>query len=62
MRKEKVKNSKGEIVEVEVISEEESRILLEHSSPKVKITLHDALAKGHLPLEDFDRELRNGNH
>lgn len=62
MRKEKVKNSKGEIVEVEVISEEESRILLEHSSPKVTITLQDALAKGHIPLEDFDRELRNGNH
>ena len=52
MRKEKVQNYKGEIIEVEVISEEESRALLEQS-PIVKITLKEALAKGYVPLEDF---------
>ena len=62
MKKETVKNYKGEIVEVEIISEEESRMLLEQSTPKVIISLQDALAQGHTPLEDFDRELRNGNH
>lgn len=62
MKKEKVQNHKGEIVEVEVISEEESKILMEQSLPKVKITLQEALAKGHIPLEDFDRELRNGSY
>lgn len=62
MHKEKVQNHKGEIVEVEVISEEESRVMLEQSSPKVKITLQDALAKGHVPLEDFVRDLTNGNN
>lgn len=60
MHKEKVLNHKGEIVDVEVISEEESRIL-EQSNPKVKITLQDALAKGHIPLEDFVRDLTNAN-
>ena len=55
----KVQNTKGEIVEVEVISVEESRILLKQSSQKERITLQDALAQGHIPLEDFDRELRN---
>lgn len=62
MKKEKVQNSKGEIIEVEIISEEESRILIEQSNPKGKITLQDALAKGHVPLEDFIRDLINGNH
>ena len=62
MKKEKVQNHKGEIVEVEVISEEESKILMEQSLPKVRITLQEALAKGHIPLEDFDRELRNGSY
>ena len=37
-------------------------MLLEQSTPKVIISLQDALAQGHTPLEDFDRELRNGNH
>ncbi len=62
MRKEKVQNHKGEIVEAEVISEEESRRLLEQSTPNVKITLQEVLAKGHVPLEDFVRELRNGSN
>lgn len=62
MKKEKVQNSKGEIIEVEIISEEESRILIEQSNPKGKITLQDALAKGHVPLEDFIRDLTKGNH
>lgn len=38
MKKEKVQNSKGEIIEVEIITEEESRILMEQSNPKGKIT------------------------
>ncbi len=57
--KEHVQNHKGEIIEVDVISEEESKSLLEQSLPNVKVTLKEALAKGHIPLEDFDRELRN---
>lgn len=59
MHKEKVQNSKGEIIEVEVISEEEARILMEKSTSKVKITLQDVLAKGHIPLEDFIRDMKN---
>ena len=46
----------------DLITEEESRILMEQSNPKGKITLQDALAKGHVPLEDFIRDLINGNH
>ena len=49
MKKEKVQNHKGEIVEVEVISEEESKILMEQSLPKVKITesssIEDAISR-----------------
>ena len=60
MKKEKVQNSIGEIVEVEVISEEEARILMEKSNPKGNVSLQDSLAKGHIPLEVFIRDLTNG--
>lgn len=60
--KEKRKNHKGEIVEVDVVSEEETRLLSEQYCPNSKITLQDALAKGHMLLEDFDRQLRNGSN
>ena len=50
MHKEKVQNSKGEIIEVEVISEEESRRLLEQSRPRKIIgnyicVVHDFICK-----------------
>ena len=59
MHKEKVQNSRGEIIEVEVISEDDARILMEKSTPKVRITLQDVLAKGHILLEDFVNNLTN---
>ena len=39
-----------------------NRGTVEQSNPKSKITLQDALAKGHIPLEDFVRNLTNGNN
>lgn len=60
--KEKRKNYKGEIVEIDVASEEEARLLSEQYHPISKITLQDALAKGHVLLEDFDKQLRNDSN
>lgn len=60
-KKEKVQDYKGNIIEVEVISEEESRIITEQSNCQRKITLQDVLAQGHIPLEDFVRKMRNGS-
>lgn len=62
MRKEKVQNHRGDIVEVEILSDEESRLLLEQSTIRVKITLKDALAQGHVPLDVFVRGLTKGSH
>ena len=62
MMKEKRKNYKGEIVEMDVVSEEETRLLSEQYHPISKITLQDALANGHVLLEDFDKQLRNGSN
>ena len=59
--KEKRKNYKGEIVEIDVASEEEARLLLEQYHPISKITLQDALAKGHVLLEDFDKQIQIHN-
>ena len=57
MHKEKVENNRGEIIEVEVISEEEARAIAEKAGPGPTPTLRDALAQGHVPLEDFARSL-----
>ena len=60
MLKEKRKNYKGENVDIDVVPEEETCLSSEQYNPNSKITLQDALAKGHKLLEDFDKQLRNG--
>lgn len=58
----KVQNTQGEIVEAEVLSEEESRILAEQYQHNNKITLQELMERGYVPLEVFDKQLKDGSN
>ena len=61
-KKEKVLNPKGEIVEVEVLSEEQSCRSAEQYRHNNRITLQELLERGFVPLEEFDKQLRDGSN
>ena len=61
-KKEKVENAKGEIIEVEVLSEKESHLLAEQYQHNSKITLQELMERGFVPLEEFDKQLRDGSN
>ena len=50
------------IKELPLNTEEETCLLSEQYHPNSKITLQEALDKGHMLLEDFDRQLRTGSN
>ena len=58
----KIQNTQGEIVEAEVLSEEESRILAEQYQHNNKITLQELMERGYVPLEVFDKQLKDGSN
>ena len=58
----KVQNTQGEIVEAEVLSEEESRILAEQYQHNNIITLQELMERGYVPLEVFDKQLKDGSN
>lgn len=60
-KKERALNSKGEIVEVEVLSEEESRLPAGRYRHDGTMTLQELTERGFVPIEEFDRQLRNGS-
>ena len=61
-KKEKVQNTKGEIVEVEVLPEKESHLLAEQYQHNNTITLQELMERGFVPLEEFDKQLSDGSN
>lgn len=59
-KKEKVQNTKGEIVEV--LSEKESHLLAEQYQHNNTITLQELMERGFVPLEEFDKQLSDGSN
>lgn len=61
MKKVKVENSNGEIIEVEAFENDEERLPFEQEQPDTIINVEECLANGYMTLEDFDKKVRNGN-